>query len=200
MIFDETGDSSTAHRLRLRRLLSKMRMIYAHMLEQEQDLPESVLHLGDRVRAVARTAEAAAMDGVDLESLVLDELWVYGAYRGPVTVGGPAVLLNAKSAEFMGLAIHELATNSIKFGALSQPQTRLRVVWWFALTGSSRLHFEWLEDGVRMAAGSGRKIGFGSRLVTRLIVSELNGDGEMLFMRDGMACTIEIPLAEALHQ
>jgi two-component system, chemotaxis family, CheB/CheR fusion protein len=200
MILNETDANSADQTQRRRRLLSKMRMVSAHMMEQEQDLPDSVLHFGDRLRAIARTAEAAAMGGIDLESLVLDELWVYGAYRGPIAVGGPAVLLTEKSAEFMGLAIHELATNSIKYGALSQSQTRLRVVWWFADTGSSRLHFEWLEDGIQMAAGSGRKVGFGSRLVTSLIASELNGEGEMSFMRDGMACTIEIPLGEALHQ
>jgi two-component system CheB/CheR fusion protein len=200
MILNETSESSADHQRRLRRLLSKLRMISADMLAQDQDLPESVLHLGGRVRAIARTVEAAATGGVDLELLLLDELWIYGAYRGPIAVGGPGVRLEGKSAEFMGLAIHELATNSIKFGALSQPQTRLRVVWWFADSLSSRLHFEWIEDGVQMPAGSGRKVGFGSRLLTRVIASELRGDGQMLFMRDGMACIIEIPLGEALHQ
>jgi two-component system, chemotaxis family, CheB/CheR fusion protein len=200
MILNETSESSADHQQRLRRLLSNMRMISAHMMEQGQDLPESVLHLGGRVRAIARIAEAASLDGVDLESLVLDELWIYGAYRGPIAVSGPGVRLDGKSAEFMGLAIHELATNSIKFGALSQSQTRLRVLWWFTDSLSSRLHFEWIEDGVRMVADSGRKLGFGARLVTKVIASELRGDGEMLFMRDGMACTIEIPLGEALQQ
>jgi two-component system CheB/CheR fusion protein len=71
-------------------------------------------------------------------------------YRWPID--GPAVRLNAKSAELMSLAIHELGTNAIKFGALSQSQSRLRVLWWFTGFGNSQLHFEWVEEDVRTGA------------------------------------------------
>ena len=62
----------------------------------------------------------------------------------------------------MGLLIHELVTNSVKFGALSQPLTQLRVIWWFA--------------------------------------SELHGEGEMIFLSEGVLCTTEFPVGEALLQ
>ena len=136
--------------------------------------------------------------GVDLQSLVLDELLVHRAHRAGITVDGPEVRLNAKSAEFVGLLIHELVTNSVKFGALSQSQTQLRVIWWFTGPGDSRLHFEWGERGVRMPLASGRIPGFGSQVVKRLIATELHGEGDIMFSSEGVLCTTEFPAGEAL--
>jgi two-component sensor histidine kinase len=185
---------------RIRELLSVVRSISADMMIPGRDPDESALHLAGRVGALGRAAVALVLGGMDLESLVLDELVACGAQRMPVVVEGPPVRLNAKSAELMSLAIHELATNAIKFGALSQPQSRLRVIWWFTEGPHALLHFEWAEDGVRMAAGAGRRAGFGSALVKRVFARELHGDGEMRFLKDGVLCTIEIPSREVLQQ
>jgi two-component sensor histidine kinase len=167
---------------------------------EAQDPHESAMHLAGRVGAIGRAAVAPISTGMDLESLVLDELLAIGAQRFPVVVGGPAVRLNAKAAELMSLAIHELATNAVKYGALSQPEAELRVTWWIADQPVSRLHFAWAESGVRMTTGAARKSGFGYQLVNRLVGSELRGNGEMLFLDGGVLCRIEIPLIEALHR
>jgi two-component sensor histidine kinase len=100
----------------------------------------------------------------------------------------------------VGLLIHELVTNSVKFGALSQSQTQLRVIWWFAGPKDSRLRLEWGESGVRMPLASVRKPGFGSQIVKRLIASELHGEGDMLFLSEGVLCAIELPAGEALFE
>ena len=194
-----TRPDSAELKQRVRRLLSSVRSIAVHMAAQDQESLEAALHLVDRVGAIGRAALAPMLDGMDLESLVLDELQVRRVRRAALVVSGPVVRLKAKSAELMTLIVHELATNAIKFGALSQSQTRLRVVWWLIDIPSPRLHFEWAEDGVRMGSGSDRKPGFGSELVTRRIASVLNGKGAILFLREGMLCTIEIPADEALH-
>jgi two-component sensor histidine kinase len=60
------------------------------------------------------------------------------------------------------------STNAIKFGARSQPQSQLRVLWWFQGSAASHLHFEWAEKNVRMAAMNNYNPGFGSRVVKRL--------------------------------
>jgi two-component system, chemotaxis family, CheB/CheR fusion protein len=184
---------------RIRRVLSVLRSIATHMNTQAQDPRDSALHLAGRVGAIGRAAVAPVSSGMDLESLVLDELVAYGAQRAPTTIRGPTVRLRPKAAEWMSLAIHELATNSVKYGALSQSQAQLCVVWWVTEQPRSRLHFEWVEHGVRMSADAGRKPGFGSVLLQHLIESELRGSGEMLFMAEGVLCRIEIPLGEALH-
>ena len=181
---------------RIRRLLAVIRSITVHMQIHDQNAEESAVHLAGRVGAIGRVALTSIAAGVDLESLVLDELLVH--HRSGITIDGPEVRLNAKSAELVGLLIHELVTNSVKFGALSQSQTQLRVVWWFSGAKDSRLHLEWGENGVRMPFATGKKPGFGSQVVKRLIASELHGEGDMLFLSEGVLCTIEFPASEAL--
>ena len=194
----EQADSAELKR-RIRRLLAAIRSIAADMQVQGYDGHESARHLADRVSALGRAAVASVSSGMDLQSLVLDELLAHGIDRSAAVVEGPAVLLNAKSAEVMALLIHELATNAIKFGALSQPQSRLRVIWWLKESATRQLHFEWAEKGVRMTAMKNYNPGFGSRVVKRLIARELHGDGKMDFLPDGLLCTVEVPSEEALH-
>jgi two-component system, chemotaxis family, CheB/CheR fusion protein len=197
MTLNEVADSQELKH-RIRRLLSVFRSIAVHMVAHDQDSQESALHLAGRVGAIGRAAVAPITGGTDLESLVLDELLAQGVYRPPIVIDGPEIYLNAKAAELVRLAIHELATNAIKFGALSQSQTQLRVLWWFTGPAGSRLHIVWSEDGVRMASEARRNSGFGSLVVKRLIASELHGRGDMLFLSKGVLCTIEIPSSEAL--
>lgn len=199
MTVKEVAENAELHH-RIRRLLAVIRSIAVHMQIQSRDAEESAVHLAARVGAIGRVALTPIAAGVDLESLVLDELLVHRAHRSGVIVDGPEVRLNAKSAEFVGLLIHELVTNSVKFGALSQSRTQLRVIWWFAGPEDSRLHLEWRESGVRMPLASGRIPGFGSQVVKRLIASELHGEGDMLFSSQGVLCTTEFPAGEALFQ
>jgi two-component system, chemotaxis family, CheB/CheR fusion protein len=195
----EHADSAELRR-RIRRLLAVIRSLATDMQIQSREVHESARHLADRVSAVGRAAVASISSGMDLESLVLDELLAHGIDQSAAAVEGPAVRLNAKSAEVMALVIHELATNAIKFGALSQPQSRLHVIWWLGESAAPHLHFEWAEKGVRMAAMEKFNPGFGSQVVQRLIARELHGNGKMDFLPDGLLCTVEIPSAKALHK
>src|ERR1700677_3610261 len=102
--FDQLADNRELRR-RIRRVLSVFRSIATYMNAEAQDPRESAMHLAGRVGAIGRAAEAPVSGGMDLESLVLDELLAVGAHRLPVMVGGPAVRLNAKAAELMSLAI-----------------------------------------------------------------------------------------------
>jgi two-component sensor histidine kinase len=183
---------------RIRRLLAMIRSIAVHMQIQNHNGEESAVHFAARVGALGRMALTPIAAGVDLESLVLDELLAHHAHRSGIVIEGPEVRLNAKSAELVGLLIHELVTNSVKFGALSQSQTQLRVIWWFSGPEDSRLHLEWGESGVRMPLAAGRTPGFGSQVVKRLIASELHGEGDMIFSNEGVLCKTEFPADEAL--
>jgi two-component system, chemotaxis family, CheB/CheR fusion protein len=197
MTVNEAADSTELNR-RIRRLLAVIRSIAVHMQIQGRGAEDSALHLAGRVAAIGRAALAPIAAGMDLESLVLDELLLHRVYKSGILVEGPAVRLNAKAAELVGLLIHELATNSVKFGALSQSKPQLRVLWWFCGRDDSRLHFEWGESGVRMPLAIGKTPGFGSQVVKRLIASELHGEGDMLFLSEGVLCIIELPAGEAL--
>lgn len=186
---------------RIRRVLSFLRSMAAHMGAHSEDTEEAALHLSGRIGAIGRAVLApVSCGGMDLESLILDELLLYAAQRERYFVGGPAVRLNAKAAELMSLVIHELATNAVKYGALRESAAKITVVWRFTdRVGSRWLHFQWSESGVPMIADAPRTPGFGSGLIECLIASELNGEGKMEFLPGGIRSTIEIPLTEALH-
>lgn len=196
---DKDVAESARHR-RILRLMALIRSIAVQMQIQERDAEESALHFASRVGAIGRAALTPITLGADLESLVLDELLVHRVHRSGIMVEGPPVRLNAKSAELLGLLVQELVTNSLKFGALSQPQTQLRVIWWFKGRQDSRLRLEWGESGVRMPAATQRLPGFGSQILKRLIASELHGEGDMLFLSEGILCAVELPVGEALLQ
>jgi two-component sensor histidine kinase len=184
---------------RIRRVLSVFRTVAAHMGAPGRNSDESALHLSDRIGAIGRAVLAPAFfDGIDLQSLVLDELLLQAATPQQYSIGGAEVRLTPKSGALMSLVIHELATNAVKYGALSRSSpAKISIIWEIAhCSGSQRLHFEWSESGVRMAAGSPFTPSFGSELVERLIARELKGEGRMTLLPDGVRCTIEIPLAE----
>jgi two-component sensor histidine kinase len=178
---------------RIARVLSAFRTVAAHMASQQRGEDESALHLAGRIGAIGRAALADGY-GLDLESLVLDELSAHAVRPEQYVVRGTDVHLDDGAAHLMSLVIHELATNSVKFGVLTQPDARLRVLWWYTgRSESPRLHFEWNEEGLQLADETPRQLGFGSNVIQRLIARELHGAGELQFSASGMRCIIEFP-------
>ena len=89
-------------------------------------------HFEGRLNALARTQMVltrSAGGAVNLDLLVREELLAQAARPQQVDVAGPEVFLSAKAAEVLALAVHELATNSIKYGALSTSDGRVDVRW-----------------------------------------------------------------------
>ena len=185
---------------RITRVLSAFRTVAVHMASTRRDADEAALHLAGRIGAIGRAALANGY-GLDLELLVLDELTAHAVKPDQYDVRGVDVQLDDGAAHLMSLVIHELATNAVKYGVLTQPDARLRVLWWHTgASESQRLHFEWNEEGMQLAEGEPRQIGFGSDVIQRLIARELHGMGELSFSASGMRCIIEIPLAEAPYR
>ena len=184
---------------RLRRALSVFRIVTTHVEARGQSSDEFAWHLAGRIGAIGRAALAPTfVDGVDLELLVLDELRLHAARPGQFSISGPEVRLAAAAADLMSLAIHELATNAVKYGALSQSCAKISVTWAVVHRFGRRiLEFEWLEGGVRIMARAPPTRGFGSELIQRLIARELKGEGKMTLLADGVNCTIAIPLRAA---
>src|ERR1700761_7228983 len=135
-------------RRRIRRLLAAIRLIAIDMHFRGRDVQDSARRLSARLNALGRAAMASVSFGVDLKSMILDELLLQGIDDSVTLIQGPDVHLNAKCAEVMTLALHELATNAVDFGALCGPQGRLHVLWWFEESAIARLHFEWAEIGL----------------------------------------------------
>jgi two-component system CheB/CheR fusion protein len=186
---------------RVRNTLAVMRSITRRTTATSETVEDYAMHLEGRIEAFARTqamATRAPDAGVDLEEFVRDELLAAVARDDEKAhIDGPRVRLRAKAADSIGLAIHELATNAIKYGALSRDGGHIDVTWRIkGVDGDRRLRLEWRESGVRVAAVAPRRRGFGSELIERTLRYELDAETELEFTPGGVHCMIEVPLNE----
>ena len=112
-----------------------------------------------------------------------------------IALAGPAVTVTAQAAQNLAMALHELTTNAIKFGALSGETGRVTITWEFAPAprpDDSRLHLSWVEaDGPRIAPPSRR--GFGTTVVDTIIRSALHCEVEYRFDPTGVVWRIDCP-------
>jgi PAS domain S-box-containing protein len=109
-------------------------------------------------------------------------------------VHGPEIHVLPKTALALAMALHELATNAGKYGALSNATGWVRLHWWVSQEEDGpRLHMVWSEHGGPAVAPPSRR-GFGSRLIERGLAAELGGSVEMAYPPEGVVCTISAPL------
>ncbi len=158
-----------------------------------------------RLRALARTHGALAnthWQGARLLPLIQHALEAFSnADASNVQIDGDDLLLPPRVATVMSMAIHELATNALKYGALSIPAGRLRVAWRTAVVSESvrSLHIHWQESGGPRVAPPTRR-GFGRELIEGGITHECEGTVRLEFHPEGVQCTIDLPLADSSQQ
>ncbi|EQB07978.1 PAS domain-containing protein [Novosphingobium lindaniclasticum] len=141
----------------------------------------------------------AANVGVGMATIVHDELSALAGHGGQFDAQGPEIELSPKAAETMTLAVHELTTNALKYGALSHPDGLVRVRWSVEEKPTKPwLVFEWSESGApgREPPDRPRRVGFGSELIEGRIPYELNGRGSVRFEAGGAQCRLEFPLKD----
>lgn len=100
------------------------------------------------------------------------------------------VRLNPKAAVALGMGIHELTTNAVKYGALSGPEGRVAVTW--SVTDGV-LRLTWIETGGPPVTPPARR-GFGARLLERGLAAELSGEVELTYDATGLICQMALPL------
>jgi two-component sensor histidine kinase len=181
---------------RVRNVLAMVRSMVRRAAASKTGVPDFVDHLQGRIDAMARTQSAltrAPGRGVELEGIVRDELLAFVARDEGFKVKGPALVLAPKAAEVLTLAIHELAANSLKYGALGADKDA-RISWQVhKRRGEKWLEFVWDERGVEID-DTNPSPGFGTELITQRVPYELGGDSVMTFRKDGMTATIRFPL------
>ncbi|HVV95081.1 MAG TPA: PAS domain S-box protein [Hyphomicrobiales bacterium] len=131
-------------------------------------------------------------DRAELADVVAQLLAAYD--RDRFEIGGPALRLTPKSALALTLALHELATNAAKYGALSVPSGRVSITWEVERADSPHFIFRWQERGGPPVSFPARK-GFGSRLIENALANELRGKVRMTYDRPGVICEIVAPLS-----
>ena len=157
-----------------------------------------------RVAALARAQTLLTerrWAGADLHDLVRGELrpalLPNGADR--LRVEGPAVLLAALAVQPLSIALHELATNAVRHGALSAPEGQVAVTW-SVDRGDGHLHLTWRETGGPPVAGPPPRLGFGWRVMRASLTEQLGGRLDCEWAETGLVCKVALPAARALAE
>jgi PAS domain S-box-containing protein len=151
-----------------------------------------------RLRALARvhgSLARARWEGVSLKEMVVQTLDLHaGGEPGRMLVEGPDLVLSAWQAQPMCLVLHELATNAVKYGALSVAAGRVRVHWDISGDRGKRLlTLHWEESGGPPVSPPASR-GFGSMLIEEGVAYELRGKATLHFRPGGVCCDIVTPM------
>jgi two-component sensor histidine kinase len=154
----------------------------------------ALLRAKELVRPGTIGTEHAAGERTTVDALVRTILQPYDddSFRERISATGPHVSVGAKAVTSLALALHESATNAVKYGALSEPDGRIRIKW---ETHGNDLRLEWEETGGPAIVVAPNARGFGSVLTERSIISQLGGKIEYDWQRNGLKLRITVPLA-----
>ncbi|HMN51433.1 MAG TPA: HWE histidine kinase domain-containing protein [Xanthobacteraceae bacterium] len=150
----------------------------------------------ERLQALSRSHDLLVQEqwhSASLTELIRSQLGHYlDREDSRVTVSGPDVHLKPEAAQSLGLALHEMAVNAAKYGALSVPGGNVSIIWEDSAAPDGGITIRWLERG-GPPVEQPKKHGFGTIAIQRNLSRALEADVDLNFARDGVACTIAIP-------
>lgn len=197
--------TNVMHDSRQRVLIGELQHRTRNLMTIVQSIARQTLGKGGSLEAFMTRLEAlnrvqsllgaAREEHIDLRDIVRMELQAIGAPDGKTNISGPPIALGFELVQTFGLALHELATNAAKYGALREGEGRLDVSWHLQHNeqGASWVILDWRESGVIDMRPVSRK-GFGRELIERALAFTLRAKTELSFRADGASCHIEVPL------
>jgi PAS domain S-box-containing protein len=212
---DVTEEKQTSGRLqvlveelqhRTRNLVAVVRAVSNKTIEESSSLEDFKRRYNDRLGAVARTQGLLSRldegERITFDELLHAELSAHDmldTYKSRLVLEGPAgVRLRSSALQTFALALHELTTNAIKYGALSSATGQLLIRWRVQVdaNGEERLHVEWLESGVKIEEPSlPQGGGYGRELIERALPYQLQAQTTYVLGPEGVHCTIAVPLS-----
>jgi two-component sensor histidine kinase len=166
-------------------------------LTRADSIPDYSKAVEGRIAALARVhtiLSLSSWEGAELSRLIDEEMAPFitkDARR--VVAAGPKVRLEPSTAQTLALALHELATNAAKYGALSSLSGRITVSWEL---NPDRLELEWREDaGPQVKTPLSQ--GFGTKSVIASIETQLGGRARFDWRPEGLCCQLSVPVPEA---
>jgi two-component sensor histidine kinase len=165
---------------------------------QSGTVDELVEQLSQRIQGLAESQDLMVRQnwqGAWLSDLVKAHLDLFGA-SSRAQIGGPPLFLNANAVQNIGFALHELATNASKYGAIKSPQGRVLVTW-RGPGDDGRIHMDWVERDGPLVQTPGRR-GFGSLIMTDLVAQAVQGTATLDFSPEGLRWHLEFPASHAL--
>jgi two-component sensor histidine kinase/CHASE1-domain containing sensor protein len=182
---------------RVKNTLANVLSIIALTRRRATDLDEFVEGLDGRIRALSATHDLLTQSDwgtTQIRAVVDAELAPYRqTEEHRITIEGPDISLAPNDALSLGLAIHELATNAAKYGALTRSGGEVSVRW--SQLAPRRVRLEWKErGGPPVKAKRGR--GFGTDLIEKIVANELDSPVQLDFDPEGVSCVLTIPVRE----
>ena len=180
---------------RVRNNLSIIQSV-AHQTFSETADRSALAAFESRIGALAAAHEVLTRENweaASLDDLARQTIFACGAGEAQVTFHGPPVWLPPRLAVSFSMALHELCTNAVKYGAFSVPGGRVMLSWELvANPDGDRLRLAWSEEGGPPVQPPARR-GFGSRMIERALARELGGEVELSFAPAGVRCLIDAP-------
>jgi two-component sensor histidine kinase len=190
---------------RTRNLMGVVRSMSEKTARASVDLPDFRARFRDRLAALSRVQGLLSRlndhDRVTFDELIDAELTALNGTAERVRLRGPAgVRLRSSTVQTLALALHELATNAAKYGALGQPEGLLEIAWSVEPNGAGNtpwLHIDWRESQVVMPAprAKGTGSGQGRELIERALPYQLSAKTSFELGPDGVHCTISLPVS-----
>lgn len=194
---------------RTRNLMGLVRAVSEGTMRTSADLADFKQRFRDRLQALSRVQGLLSRlnehDRVTFDDLIRTELSAIHGQSNQIDLTGPSgVRLRSTTVQTLAMAIHELATNAVKYGALGQPQAKLSVSWALeqATDKPPWLHIDWRESGVVGIAGAGQKRhrGQGTELIEKALPYQLGATTTHVIGEDGVHCIIRIPVSQTMPE
>ncbi|MCC6907130.1 MAG: PAS domain-containing protein [Phycisphaerales bacterium] len=185
---------------RIKNTLATVQAIIQALGQRCASLPEFLAEFEPRLAALARAHSLLTQpgdEGVELSAMINRELDPYVGKASPrIIIGGGHLVVSRGSAIALELVFHELVTNAVKYGALSN-ETGTIAVRWERIDQESHSHarIRWVESGGPPITSVGKR-GFGSLLIESSITHDLAGTVDLQFLSSGLQCTIEFPIVK----
>jgi two-component sensor histidine kinase len=179
-------------------LLSVIQAIAKHTARNTTDLEDFQRRFGGRLSGLAQSHRlllATDWTEVDLGDLARHQIEGFETFPNQVRFDGAPFRVNAVAAQSIGMAFHELATNAMKYGALSRPSGRVLIAWNVedSPDGIPTLTLRWVEAGIPARTASGTP-GFGSALLNELIAGQCGGTSHTNWSEDSMTWVLQVPV------
>ncbi len=184
---------------RMRNVLSVVNSLISLTAANAADVDEFKESLMGRLKALGAAQTAlrfGEQTSASLSDLFLTELVQYRTpERTNLAVEGPPVAVGPTAAQILALTIHELATNSAKYGALRNAGGHVTVNWGYQGEGDNQLIIQWQEAGGPLVKPPERK-GFGTEMIKQLVGKALRADVAIEYRPEGLVCRMTLPRAK----
>ena len=189
---------------RVKNTLATVQSIVAQAMRGVSDPAVIRESIETRIAALSRAHDLlgrAKWDGAGLHDLACEALAPFSVaddHTDRITIEGENIRLSPKAVLALGIAFNELATNAVKYGALSNEAGTVSIAWALEQKPDGRrLCLHWREKGGPTVSPPTRK-GFGTRVIEQGLAHELSGKTKLDYLTNGVICTIEIPAAQAV--